>query len=125
MKNNRPRNPWYGVDGPWVQQTRQTLAGLAHTLTARENATDRMVADAWAEIDKFRRELDLYQDRILPLTTSALEVSTREYEAGVIAFSQAIGSYTDWLAVQLTIAQKIRDLGISLAALESIVGESF
>lgn len=125
MKNNRPRNAWYGVDGPWVQQTRQTLAGLTHTLTARENATDRMVADAWARIDKLRRELDLYQDRILPLSTSALEVSTREYEAGAIAFSQAIGSYTDWLSVKLTIARKTRDLGISLAALESVVGKPF
>jgi outer membrane protein TolC len=123
MKNNRPKTPWYGVDGPWVQQTRQTLAGLKHTLTARENATDRMVADAWAKIDKLRRELDLYQDRILPMTKSALDVSTREYEAGAIAFSQAIGSYTDWLAVKLTIAGKTRDLGIALAALESIVGK--
>jgi hypothetical protein len=122
MKNNRPQTPWYGVDGPWVQQTRQTLAGLTHTLTARENATDRMVADAWADIDKLRRELALYQDRILPLTESALEVSTREYEAGAIAFSQAIGSYTDWLSVKLTIARKTRDLGIALAVLESIVG---
>jgi outer membrane protein TolC len=122
MKNNRPQTPWYGVDGPWVQQTRQTLAGLTHTLTARENATDRMVADAWADIDKLRRELALYQDRILPLTSSALEVSTREYEAGAIAFSQAIGSYTDWLSVKLTIARKTRDLGIALAVLESIVG---
>ncbi len=123
MKNNRPQTPWYGIDGPWVQQTRQALAGLEHTLTARENATDRMAADAWAEIDKLRRELDLYQDRILPLTTSALEVSTREYEAGAIAFSQAIGSYTDWLAVKLTIAQKTRDLGIALADLESLLGK--
>jgi hypothetical protein len=123
MKNNRPQSPWYGVDGPWVQQTRQTLAGLEHALTARENATDRMVADAWAAIDKLRRELTLYQDRILPLTASALEVSTREYEAGAIAFSQAIGSYTDWLAVKLTIARKTRDLGIALADLESIVGK--
>jgi formaldehyde-activating enzyme involved in methanogenesis len=122
MKNNQPKNPWYGVDGPWVQQTRQTLAGLEYTLTARENETDRMVASAWFKTDKNRRELDLYQDRILPLTKSALDVSTREYETGSIAFSQAIGSYTEWLAVKLTIAQKTRDLGIAFAALETIVG---
>jgi outer membrane protein TolC len=123
MKNNRPKNSWYGVDSPWIQQTRQSLAGLEHTLTARENATDRMVADAWAKIDKLRRELDLYQDRILPMTKSALDVSTREYETGSIAFSQAIGSYTDWLKVKLAIAQKTKDLGISFAALETVVGK--
>jgi hypothetical protein len=122
MKNNLPKNPWYGVDGPWVQQTRQTLAGLEHTLTARENETGRRVANAWFKTDKIRRELDLYQDRILPLTKSALDVSTREYETGSIAFSQAIGSYTDWLAVKLTIAQKTKDLGIAFAALETVVG---
>jgi outer membrane protein, heavy metal efflux system len=122
MKNNLPSNPWYGVDGPWVQQTRQTLAGLEHTLTARENETGRMVANAWFKTDTIRRELDLYQNRILPLTKSALDVSTREYETGSIAFSQAIGSYTDWLAVKLTIAQKTKDLGIAFAALETVVG---
>jgi hypothetical protein len=122
MKNNLPQSPWYGVDGPWVQQTRQTLAGLEHTLTARENETDRMVVNAWVKTDKLLRELDLYQNRILPLTKSALDVSTREYETGAIAFSQAIGSYTDWLAVMLAIAQKTKDLGIAFADLETIVG---
>jgi outer membrane protein TolC len=122
MKNNQPVNPWYGVDSPWVQQTRQTLAGLEHTLTARENATDRMVHNAWFKTDKNLRELDLYKNRILPLTKSALDVSTREYETGSIAFSQAIGSYTDWLNVKLAIAQKTKDLGISFAVLKTVVG---
>jgi hypothetical protein len=124
MKNNQPVNPWYGVDSPWLQQTRQTLASLEHTLTARENATDRMVYNAWFKTDKNWRELDLYKNRILPLTKSALDVSTREYETGSIPFSQAIGSYTDWLKAKLAIAQKTKDLGISFAALETVVGTS-
>ncbi|MEE4363764.1 MAG: TolC family protein [Desulfotignum sp.] len=123
MKNNLPKNPWYGVDSPWLQQTRQTLAALEHTLVARENATDRMVYNAWFKTDKIRRELDLYKNRILHLTKSALDVTTREYETGSIPFSQAIGSYTDWLNVKLTIAQKTKDLGISFAALETVVGK--
>ncbi|MDZ7666909.1 MAG: TolC family protein [Desulfotignum sp.] len=122
MKNNQPVKPWYGLDSPWLQQTRQTLAGLEHTLVARENATDRMVYNAWFKTDKNLRELDLYQNRILPLTKSALDVSTREYETGSIPFSQAIGSYTDWLKAKLTIAQKTKDLGVSFVALETIVG---
>lgn len=123
MKNNLPKNPWYGVDSPWLQQTRQTLAAFEHTLAARQNATDRMVYNAWFKTDRIRRELDLYKNRILPLTKSALDVSTREYETGSIAFSQAIGSYTDWLKVKLAIAQKTKDLGISFAALETVVGK--
>ncbi|MDT8378417.1 MAG: TolC family protein [Desulfotignum sp.] len=123
MKNNLPINPWYGVDSPWLQQTRQTLAALEQTLVARQNATDRMVYNAWFKTDRIRRELDLYENRILHLTKSALDVSTREYETGSIAFSQAIGSYTDWLKVKLAIAQKTKDLGISFAALETVVGK--
>jgi len=122
MKNNLPKNPWYGVDSPWLQQTRQTLAALEHTLAARENATDRMVYNAWFKTDRIRRELDLYKNRILHLAKSALDVTTREYETGSIPFSQAIGSYTDWLKVKLAIAQKTKDLGISFAALETIAG---
>jgi hypothetical protein len=50
-------------------------------------------------------------------------VSTREYETGSIPFSQAIGSYTDWLKAKLAIAQKTKDLGISFTALETVVGK--
>ena len=63
-----------------------------------------MVNNAWFKTDKNLRELDLYKNRILPLAKSALDVSTREYETGSIPFSQAIGSYTDWLKVKLAIA---------------------
>ena len=125
MKNNAPAKPWYGVDDPWLGQTKQTLLGLKHTLIEQENATDRMVRDAWFTADKDKRELLLYRDRILPLSTSALDVSTREYESGSIAFSQAIDSYTDWLKVKLTMAQKQTDLGRSVATLYKIIGTRF
>ena len=59
------------------------------------------------------------------MSKSALDVSTREYESGSIPFSQAIGSYTDWLKIKLTIAKKKTDLGISIADLEKIIGTSF
>ena len=122
-KNNYPVKPFYGVDEPWLQQTRQILSSLRQTLVTRENATNRMVRNAWFKTDKNRREFSLYQNRILPLAKSALDVSTREYEAGSIPFSQAIDSYTYWLKVKLTIAKKQADLGISFADLENIVGK--
>jgi cobalt-zinc-cadmium efflux system outer membrane protein len=125
MKNNSPSKPWYGIDDPWLNQTRQNLLSLKHMLIKQENATDRMVRDAWFNSDKNKRELGLYKNRILPLSKSALDVSTREYESGSIPFSQAIDSYTYWLKVKLTIAKKKTDLGTAVANLEKVVGSSF
>jgi outer membrane protein TolC len=123
MKNNSPNRAWYGVNEPWLQQTRQTLSSLKSTLESRENATDRMVRSAWFKADKNKREYALYKARILPLAKSALDVSTKEYEAGSIPFSQAIDSYTYWLKVKLTIAEKRAGYGASFAELENITGK--
>lgn len=125
MKNNTPLKPWYGIDDPWLNQTRQNLLSLKQTLVKEENATDRMVRETWFLADKSKRELALYKNRILPLSRSALDVSTREYEAGSIPFSQAINSYTYWLKVKLTIAKKQTELGSSVAGLKKIIGTSF
>jgi outer membrane protein TolC len=124
MKNSSPNQAWYGINEPWLAQTRQTLASLKQTLAAQENATDRMVRTTWFTADKNKREHALYRHKILPLAKSALDVSTREYEAGAIPFSQAIDSYTYWLKVKLTIAKKGSDYGTSFTELETITGKS-
>jgi outer membrane protein, heavy metal efflux system len=125
MKNNSPSKAWYGIDDPWLNQTRQTLLSLKQTLVKQENETDQMVREAWFNSDKNKRELRLYKNSILPLSKSALDVSTREYESGSIPFSQAIDSYSYWLKVKLTIAKKKTDLGAAVANLEKVVGSSF
>ena len=122
MKTGSPSKPWYGVDAPWLSQTKQELLSLKQTLVKKENATDEMVRQAWFLVDKDKRELKLYQNRILSLSKSALDVSTREYEVGSIPFSQAIGSYTYWLKVKLTIAKKQTDVGGAIANLEKMIG---
>jgi outer membrane protein, heavy metal efflux system len=124
MKNNQPQKPWYGLSDPWLNQTRQTLLSLKQTRIKEEKATDTLVQETWFLVDKNRRELDLYERKILALSKSALDVSAREYEAGAIPFSQAIDSYTFWLRVKLTIAGKKSSLGASIAALERMVGKS-
>ncbi len=124
MKNNLPTRPWYGIDDPWLKQTKEKLKGLEYNLIYAENATDRMIREAWFKVDKSNRERLLYEQQILDLSTSALQVSTREYESGAIAFSQAIGSYMDWLKVQLTIAKKQMEFGIERSNLEQLLGMS-
>lgn len=123
MGNSHPVKPWYGVDKPWLNQTRLTLSSLRQTLVNRENATDRMVRNAWFKLDRTHREYKLNKNRILPLSRSAMDVASREYEAGSIPFSQAIDSYTSWLGVKLTIAQKQAGLGAAFADLENITGK--
>ena len=125
MKNSRPLKPWYGIDDPWLSQTKQNLLSLKQTLVRKENAADRMVREAWFLVDKNKREFKLYKNRILSLSKSALDVSSREYESGSIPFSQAIDSYTYWLKVKLTIVKKQTDLGSSIANLEKMIGTSF
>ncbi len=125
MKNSSPLKPWYGIDDPWLNQTKLTLAGLRQTLIKQENATDRMVRDVWFLVDQNKRELALYKNTILSLAKSALDVSTREYESGSIPFSQAIESYTAWLKTNLTIAEKKTGLGSATANLERTIGQSF
>lgn len=124
MKNNQPIKSWYGVSEPWLGQTRQMLEGLRQTRIKEEKAADRMVQEAWVMVDQNQRELALYATRILDLSKSALDVSDREYESGSIPFSQAIDSYTYWLTVKLTIAKKQSGLGISIAALEKMMGKT-
>ena len=124
-KNNTPVRQWYAVDDPWLRQTRQKLSSLEKTLVSAENLTDSNIQAAWFAVDKNKRELDLFRNLILQLSKSALDVSTREYESGAIVFSEAIDSYTSWLRVKLSIAQKQRDLGVAVAKLENIAGKSF
>ena len=113
------------MDDPWLNQTRQKLLGLKQTLIKEENATDSLIQEAWVDVDKNKRELKLFEDLILSLSKSALDVSTREYESSTIPFSEAIDSYTSWLNVKLLIAKKQKDLGIAIAKLEWITGKSF
>lgn len=122
MKNNSPVRAWYGVNEPWLEQSRQTLQSLKKELMSKENATDRMVRSAWFKTDKTLREYRLYKNRILALARSALDVTTREYEAGSVPFSQAIDSYTYWLKVELLIAEKRSSLGEAFADLENTIG---
>jgi outer membrane protein TolC len=67
----------------------------------------------------------LYQQTVLPLSLSALEVATSGYESGSVSFADVIASYTLWLNTNLKLANRLSDYGISLAALEQAVGRSF
>lgn len=117
-----PLNPWYGRNDAWIRQTRENLAALRANLRKAEAATDKMVRMAWFALDKALRETALYENTVVDLSRSALDVSTRGYESGTVSFADVIGSYTTWLEVRTSLARKQSDIGVARAELEQVVG---
>ncbi len=119
-----PKMPWYGTGDAYVREVRQKLEALRQELRRAEERTRYEVRRAWFELDRAAREESLYAQSVVDLSRAALEVSSRGYEAGRVAFADVIGSYTAWLQANLTLARKRADLGIAWAELERAVGAS-
>ncbi|MFW5636540.1 MAG: TolC family protein [Thermodesulfobacteriota bacterium] len=117
-----PKSPWYGKNDAWLRQTRQNLAGLRANLRKAEAATHKRVRMAWFSLDKALRETALYENTVVDMSRSALDVSTRGYESGAVTFADVIGSYSTWLEVRTSLARKRSDIGVARAELEQVVG---
>ena len=119
-----PKTPWFGTNDAWLNGTRRSLDALKADLKKAEAGTDSQVRNAWFEMDKARREAALYRDKVVDLSKSALDVSTRGYESGSVSFADVIASYTNWLNVGLALARKVSDIGVARAELAQVVGTS-
>ena len=118
-----PRMPWYGSNDAYIRQTRQKLEALRDDLDQIKLTTNTMVRKKWFDADKARREAALYLDKIIVLSESALNVSTRGYESGNVSFSDVISSYLTWLNANMTMERKISDVAIADAELIRVVGD--
>ena len=117
-----PKMPWYGSQDAYLRETRQKLAGLRQDLNQQRAETLTLIRKGWFDLDRARREIHLYGQTVVKLSQSALEVSTRGYESGVVSFADVISSYTLWLRSNLTLARKRSDFGVAWAELERLVG---
>ncbi len=117
-----PRMPWYGVQDAYLRETRQTLEALRQDLKQVEAATADEVRSRLFDVDRARREMLLYQNRVLNLSKSALDVTTRGYESGNVSFADVIASFRLWLDANLSLADQQRKLGVAWAELEQVVG---
>ena len=117
-----PKMPWYGTDDAYIRQTKHNLLALREDLKRAEAKTSILVRNAWFNMDKALREFKLFENTIVTLSRSALEVSTRGYEAGRVSFADVIGSHTNWLTASLSLSMKQRDIGVAWAELERVVG---
>jgi len=117
-----PRMPWYGTNDAYLRETRQKLAALREDLKKTEDETFFKVREAWFRLDRARRQEVLYAERVVNLSQAALEVSTRGYETGMVAFADVIASYTGWLNDRLSLERERSNLGIARSELEEAIG---
>lgn len=117
-----PKSPWYGTNDAYLRETRMRILALKEKLTMAEAKTTTMVRSAWYELDRAIREESLYAGTIVELSQTSLEVSTRAYESGKIAFADVITSYDIWLKANLALQQKRSNIGTSKAELKRRVG---
>jgi len=117
-----PRMPWYGTNDAYLRETRQKLAALGEDLKKTEDETLFKVREAWFRLDRAKRQEALYAERVVNLSQAALEVSTRAYETGNVAFADVIASYTGWLNDRLALEKERSNLGIARSELEEAVG---
>ena len=117
-----PRNAWFGSRDAYLRETRRKLDALQADLAEAEARTRLMVRTGWFELDKARRERSLFNNRLLELARTSLDVSTRGYESGKVSFADVIASYTGWLDVNLAGQRRNSDVGIAWVELERRVG---
>lgn len=117
-----PQHAWFGIQDAYLRQTRRRLNALRADLADAESRTRLMIRSAWFKLDRALRERSLYADRLLELSESALEVSTRGYELGAVSFADVIGAYNQWLDVSLAGRRRSSDIGIARAELAQGLG---
>ena len=120
-----PQNVWYGTNDAYVREIRQQVAALKESLAKTKAEAVNQVRERWFELDRARREKALYQDTVVSLSKSALDVSTSGYESGNVSFADVINSYELWLSSNLTLEKKRSEYHIAWARLEQAVGAQF
>jgi outer membrane protein TolC len=119
-----PKMPWYGLQDAYLRETRQKLKALGESLKQAEAETADRVRTSWFELDRARREMMLFKDKVVSLSKSALDVTTRGYESGNVSFADVIASYTLWLDANLSLAKQQSNFGVAWVELERVVGTS-
>jgi hypothetical protein len=120
-----PQNVWYGTNDAYVKEIRQRVAALKESLAKTKAESVNQVRDRWFELDRARREKKLYQDTVVSLSKSALDVSTSGYESGNVSFADVINSYELFLSSNLSLEKKRSEFFIAWARLEQSVGAQF
>ncbi|KPA16960.1 Outer membrane efflux protein [Candidatus Magnetomorum sp. HK-1] len=117
-----PKNAWFGSNDAYLRQSRQKLLAIKSDLEKARVKTSTLIRNAWFSLDRDIREARLYKNEIISLARSALDASNRGYETSKVSFADVIGSYMNWLDVNLLMERKLSNIGISRANLIKIIG---
>ncbi len=119
-----PVRPFYGMKQAWLEQTRKSKAAMEEMLAQEVHTLESRLSKAWFDLDRAIRETLLYQDSIMDLSRSSLEVTVKGYESGKLSFPQVISAYTDWLDTSLKLVRKHTRIGIVTAGIDQLAGRS-
>jgi cobalt-zinc-cadmium efflux system outer membrane protein len=120
-----PKNPWFGLENAYLQETREKLEALRKELKNAENGMRFRVREGWFKLDLAIREERLYTKKIRELSRLSAEATSLRYEAGVAQMLDVIEFYMTWFEASLTSELKKSEIETARAALEEIVGTSF
>jgi outer membrane protein TolC len=81
------------------------------------------VEDAWLRLQSSRELIALFDQRILPESKQAFNVSIQSYAADRLTFLEVLDTWRQWLGYQLQQTQNHASLGQATAALHSASGE--
>ncbi len=81
------------------------------------------VEDAWLRLQSSRELIALFDQRILPESKQAFNVSIQSYAADRLTFLEVLDTWRQWLGYQLQQTQNHASLGQATAALRSASGE--
>ena len=77
----------------------------ARLYEAERDGTFREIKDLFSQAQAQRATLDLFQGSILPRAREALDVATRDYQAGDVDFLTLITAWREVLQIELQVAQ--------------------
>jgi len=120
-----------GVTLPiWREKINAGIREAAHrrssTMLRREAERDRLRASLRrqvAEADAAVEQLRLFEDKILPRTERALEITAADYQGNRAGWNDLADLYREWLSIQVQIVRAKASLAASVARLEATVGQ--
>jgi outer membrane protein TolC len=125
MGEGLPKNPWFGLQDAYLQETREKLQALRKELKNSENGMLFRVREGWFKLDLAIREERLYTKKIIELSRLSAEVTGLRYEAGVADMRDVIEFYMTWFEARLTSERKKSEIEAARADLEEVIGTSF
>lgn len=120
-----PVLPFSGLADAYLSETRKWLASQNESLTAAKAETAWGVRMAWFQVDRARRQLRLYREKLSKISELNFNLSSSAYESGKLPFSEAFEALVSRLETRLSEEKWREDLGVSIARLKEAVGVSW